>query len=46
MRNRQVLTVDETEVLELAQREIDAALRRTGLEHLVETPEGFWGGGV
>ena len=46
MRDRQVLTVDETEVLELAQREIDAALRRTGLEHLVETPEGFWGGGV
>jgi hypothetical protein len=31
------------EVLETAQRETEAALRRTGLEHLVETPEGFWG---
>lgn len=43
MRDRQVLTVDEMEVLETAQRETEAALRRTGLEHLVETPEGFWG---
>jgi len=43
MRDRQVLTVNEGEILELAQRETEAALRRTGLEHLVETPEGFWG---
>ncbi|NJD20423.1 MAG: amidohydrolase family protein, partial [Gemmatimonadetes bacterium] len=43
MRDRQVLSVNEEEVLELAQKEADAALRRTGLEHLVDTPEGFWG---
>ena len=43
MRDREVLTVDEVEVMELAQRETEAALHRTGLEHLVETPEGFWG---
>ncbi len=43
MRDRQVLSVDEAAVLELAQREADAAIRRTGLESLMETPEGFWG---
>jgi hypothetical protein len=43
MRDRRVLSVNEEEVLELAQREAEAALRRTGLGHLVETPEGFWG---
>ncbi len=43
MRNGEVLTVDVTEVLEGAQREIEAALRRTGLEHLTRTPPGFWG---
>ncbi len=43
MRDRQVLSVDEDEVLELAQKEADAALRRTGLERLVDTPDGFWG---
>ncbi len=43
MLKRQVLTVDVAEVLELAQHETEAALRRTGLEHLVATPEGFWG---
>jgi cytosine/adenosine deaminase-related metal-dependent hydrolase len=43
MRDRQVLSVNEEEVLTLAQREADAAIRRTGLERLVETPEGFWG---
>jgi len=43
MLNREVQTVNEREVLVLAQKEIDDALRRTGLEHLVETPEGFWG---
>jgi cytosine/adenosine deaminase-related metal-dependent hydrolase len=43
MRDRQVRTVDESEVLEMAQREIQAALDRTGLHHLVATPEGFWG---
>jgi cytosine/adenosine deaminase-related metal-dependent hydrolase len=43
MRDRVVLTVDEGEVLDLAEREIQAALERTGLEHLSRTPEGFWG---
>ena len=43
MLNRQVQTVDVDEVLELAQTEIEAALERTGLQHLVATPEGFWG---
>jgi cytosine/adenosine deaminase-related metal-dependent hydrolase len=43
MLNRQVMTVNEVEVLEMAQHEIDAALDRTGLQHLVATPEGFWG---
>jgi cytosine/adenosine deaminase-related metal-dependent hydrolase len=43
MRDREVLSVNQEAVLALAQREADAALRRMGLEHLVETPEGFWG---
>jgi len=43
MRDRRVLTVDEDSVLTLAQREADAAIRRTGLERLMETPAGFWG---
>jgi cytosine/adenosine deaminase-related metal-dependent hydrolase len=43
MLDRQVNTVDVASVLELAQQEIDAALERTGLQHLVATPEGFWG---
>jgi cytosine/adenosine deaminase-related metal-dependent hydrolase len=46
MRDGEVLTVDERQVLEMAQREIDAALERTGLQDLVATPEGFWGGDV
>jgi cytosine/adenosine deaminase-related metal-dependent hydrolase len=43
MRDRQVLSVDENEVLETADREAAAAIRRTGLEDLTKTPEGFWG---
>jgi cytosine/adenosine deaminase-related metal-dependent hydrolase len=43
MSGGEVRTVNEVEVLELAQQEIDAALGRTGLGHLVRTPEGFWG---
>ncbi|MFO8174036.1 MAG: amidohydrolase family protein [Gemmatimonadota bacterium] len=43
MRDREVLTIDEGQVLEMAQRETEAALERTGLQHLVATPEGFWG---
>jgi len=43
MKDRQVQTVNETEVLTLAQREADAAIRRMGLEAMLATPEGFWG---
>jgi cytosine/adenosine deaminase-related metal-dependent hydrolase len=39
----EILTVELDEVLDMAQREIELALQRTGLEHLVETPAGFWG---
>lgn len=43
MRDRKVLSVNEDDVLSLAQREADAAIRRTGLESMMQTPEGFWG---
>jgi 5-methylthioadenosine/S-adenosylhomocysteine deaminase len=43
MRDRKVLTVNEEDVLLTAQREAEAAIRRTGLEPLLATPEGFWG---
>jgi len=43
MRDRRVLCVNEEEVLTLAQREAEAAIRRTGLDRLVDTPDGFWG---
>ena len=43
MRDRVVLSVNEEEVLLMAQREANAAIRRTGLERLTETPDGFWG---
>ncbi len=43
MENRQVKTVKEAEVYELAQKAADDAFRRTGLLHLLEIPERFWG---
>ncbi len=43
MRDRHVLTVNEMDALALAQREADAAVRRTHLEALTALPEGFWG---
>jgi cytosine/adenosine deaminase-related metal-dependent hydrolase len=43
MEGRQVKTVNEAEVLELAQKETEEALRRTDLEHLLLLPKGFWG---
>ncbi len=43
MRDRKVLSVNEDAVLALAQREADAAIKRTGLAPLLATPEGFWG---
>ena len=42
MEGRRVNTVREDEVLELAQRETDLALRRTKLEHLLALPPRFW----
>jgi hypothetical protein len=38
-----VKTVNEEEVLESAQREAEAMLDRTGLRHLLATPDNFWG---
>lgn len=43
MRDRHVLSMNEEEVLTMAQREAELALQRTGLEALTETPAGFWG---
>jgi 5-methylthioadenosine/S-adenosylhomocysteine deaminase len=43
MRDRVVLSVNESDVLTLAQREADTAIRRMGLEPMLGTPEGFWG---
>ena len=43
MRDRKVLSVNEDDVLMLAQREAEAAIRRTGLESMMQTPDGFWG---
>lgn len=43
MRDRRVLSVNEEDVLLLAQRESEAAMRRAGLEELTALPAGFWG---
>ncbi len=43
MRDRKILTVNEEEVLTLAQREADAAMTRAGVQNLTTTPDGFWG---
>lgn len=43
MEKRQVQTVNEVEVLELAQKETENALRRTNLAHLLALPDKFWG---
>jgi len=42
MAKRHVRTVDEAEVLELAQKESEKALRRTRLTHLLALPDRFW----
>ncbi|MBM3790244.1 MAG: amidohydrolase family protein [Acidobacteria bacterium] len=42
MEGRKVLTVNEAEVLNLAQQEAEAALRRTNLHRLLAIPDGFW----
>ncbi|UCD46223.1 MAG: amidohydrolase family protein [Candidatus Bathyarchaeota archaeon] len=38
-----VKTVDEGEVLEMAQREAEAAIDRNDLRHLLDYTEGYWG---
>lgn len=43
MRDRRVLTVNEEDVLTMAQREADLAIRRADLQDLTALPEGFWG---
>ena len=43
MEGRRVLTLNESDVLELAQRETERMLERTGLWHLTEFPPQFWG---
>jgi 5-methylthioadenosine/S-adenosylhomocysteine deaminase len=43
MRDRRMLTVNEEEVLTMAQREADLAITRSGLDSLLRTPDGFWG---
>ena len=43
MENRRILTVDEAEVLELAQKETVAMLNRTQQWDALELPKNFWG---
>ena len=43
MRDRRVLTVNEDEILTMAQREADLAIQRAGLQNLTALPDGFWG---
>ncbi len=43
MRDRRVLSVNEDSVLVMAERAANAAIRRTGLQPLMATPDGFWG---
>lgn len=43
MENRQVKTVNEAEVMDLADKAIRAAITRTNLHHLLTLPERFWG---
>lgn len=43
MEQRQVKTMNEDKVLEIVQRETEAALDRADLRHLLDIPENFWG---
>lgn len=43
MEKRQVKTVDESEVLDRAQKAIETAMRRAGVEGMAALPERFWG---
>jgi cytosine/adenosine deaminase-related metal-dependent hydrolase len=42
MEDGKVLTVDETEVMERAQRATDIMLKRSGLRHLLNSPPTLW----
>ena len=42
MHGGKVLTVDEAEVMELAQVATDKMIERTGLQHLLESPANLW----
>jgi 5-methylthioadenosine/S-adenosylhomocysteine deaminase len=44
MHDGKVLTVDEAEVMELAQVATDTMIQRTGLQHLLESPATLWRG--
>ncbi|HEX6314662.1 MAG TPA: hypothetical protein VFZ73_07370, partial [Gemmatimonadaceae bacterium] len=43
MRDRQVLSVNEADILSMAQREAGLAMTRAGLQELTALPDGFWG---
>jgi cytosine/adenosine deaminase-related metal-dependent hydrolase len=43
MRDRQLVFADQRAILQAAARETELMLARTGLSHLLATPEGFWG---
>ena len=43
MEGRVVKSVDERDVLEVAQRATERMLDRAGVRDLLELPEGFWG---
>ncbi|MCW4049010.1 MAG: amidohydrolase family protein [Candidatus Bathyarchaeota archaeon] len=43
MKNREVKTVDEAAILEMAQEEIEAAVERSGMKRLYETTDRYWG---
>jgi 5-methylthioadenosine/S-adenosylhomocysteine deaminase len=43
MENRKVKRVSESEILDLAQKAAETAIRRNGLEQYLEAPDRFWG---
>jgi 5-methylthioadenosine/S-adenosylhomocysteine deaminase len=43
MENRRASKIQEDDVLDMAQKEIETALSRTGLHHIMDLPERFWG---
>ncbi|MCC7282442.1 MAG: amidohydrolase family protein [Acetobacteraceae bacterium] len=43
MRDRQLIYADQKAILDEAARQTALMLERTGLSHLLATPEGFWG---